>query len=91
MANAARDTPADSPRVHSTAAHVLGNRLVIAALVTSPLMYLIELIAPQWVIYCFRAGWVALVAVAAVVVARERRSTRRPRAIVSSDRTDERI
>ena len=61
----------------ATPTHVLGNRLVIAALVTSPLMYLIELIAPQWLIYVFRASWVVLVAVAAIVVARERRSSRR--------------
>lgn len=56
---------------------MLGNRLVIAALVTSPLMYLIELVAPQWLIYVFRASWVVLVAVAAVVVAQERRTGRR--------------
>ncbi len=79
MANTARDTPVDSSTTPRGApAHVLGNRLVIAALVTSPLMYLIELVAPQWVIYFFRASWVVLVAVAAVVVARERRSLRHP-------------
>ena len=79
MANAAPGTPVDSSTARTGApAHVLGNRLVIAALVTSPLMYLIELFAPLWVIYFFRASWVVLVAVAAVVVARERRSRRRP-------------
>ncbi len=56
---------------------MLGNRLVSTALATSPLMYLIELVAPQWVIYVFRAAWVALVAVAAVIVVRERRMSRR--------------
>ncbi len=84
MANAARDVPTDDvPTGDATGrstqrVHELGNRLVIAALVTSPLMYLIELVAPRWVIYVFRASWVVLVAVAAVVVVRERRSVRRP-------------
>lgn len=68
--------------------HVLGNRLVIAALVTSPLMYLIELVAPQWVIYLFRASWVVLVTVAAIVVVRERRSNRRAHSTRSTDRSE---
>lgn len=65
--------------------HPLGNVLVLAALVTSPLMWVIELIAPQWVIYVFRASWVVLVAVAAVVVVRERRDLRRRSSGVRSD------
>ena len=89
MANAARDT-VDTTTAGATApVHVLGNRLVIAALVTSPLMWLIELWAPQWVIYFFRASWVALVAVAAVVVVRERRSNRRPNTAGPGSRGDQ--
>ena len=92
MANTARDTPVDSRTTRSGApGHPLGNRLVIAALVTSPLMYLIELVAPQWVIYFFRASWVALVAVTAVVVARERRSSRRQNTAGPDARVDEEI
>lgn len=90
MANAARDTPVETRTAGAAApVHALGNRLVIVALGTSPLMWLIELWAPQWAIYFFRASWVVLVAVAAVVVVRERRSIRRPNAAGPGTRADQ--
>lgn len=86
VANAAQDPSIGgrTERNRSAEVHVLGNRLVIAALVTSPLMYLIELVAPLWVIYAFRASWVVLVAVAAIVVVQERRESRRARSTRST-------
>lgn len=89
VANAARDPSIGerTERNRTAEVHVLGNRLVIAALVTSPLMYLIELVAPLWLIYVFRASWVVLVAVAAIVVVQERRESRRARTARSTDHT----
>ena len=89
MAKTARGAHFEPVSAASPRPHALGNRLVIAALVTSPLMYLIELVAPQWVIYVFRAAWVVLVAVAAFVVARERRAARRPLTARSSGRAEQ--
>lgn len=78
MASSTERSPTGTSGTSSslTRAHPLGNALVVAALVTSPAMWVIELVAPTWLIYAFRASWVLLVAVAAVVVVRERRAMR---------------